>query len=254
MILIIRKFALKKLYMRLHRIALFTGLLLASFYGESQTVDEIISKYIAFTGGEQQWKGVKTITTSGTYNYGGIVFPFTALSKAPNLYKYVVPFQGKYFEQAFDGKTGWKIDAFKGETKKTDLDGKAAIAMMNEADLELEMPFINYKQKGHQAMLEGTDTVNGADCFKVKFITAGADTATYFFDKTDYALVKKQAVSKNTELEKSMIDIFYTDYKNVEGIKMPFVQTHKANGQNILTITVEKVELNKPIKDEEFKL
>lgn len=240
--------------MRSGKVILFTGLLLASFYCKSQTVDEVISNYITFTGGEQQWKKIQTITTSGTYNYGGIVFPFTAYSKAPNLYKYIVPFQGKYFEQAFDGKTGWKIDAFKGETKKTVLDGKAASTMMNEADVELEMPFINYKQKGHQATLQGTDTVNGKDCFKVKFITANADTSTYFFNKNDYALVKKQAVSKNTELEKSMLDIFYTDYRNVEGIKIPFMQTHKANGQTILTITIEKAELNKPVKDEEFRL
>ncbi|MEO7801796.1 MAG: hypothetical protein ABIR81_07340 [Ginsengibacter sp.] len=239
--------------MHLNKVVLFIGLLLGSLYCRSQTVEDIISKYITFCGGEQHWKKVKTITTSGTYNYGGIVFPFTAYSKAPNLYKYVVPFQGKYFEQAFDGKTGWKIDAFKGETKKTALTGKAASAMMNEADVNLEMPFINYKQKGHQAMLQGTDTVDGSDCFKVRFITANADTSTYFFKKEDYALVKKQAISKNTELDYSLLDIFYDDYRNVNGIKMPFVQTHKANAQTILTITVEKAEFNKPVKDEEFK-
>src|SRR4051812_12571155 len=98
---------------------------------KAQTADEVISKYIAFTGGEQQWKSIHTIVSSGIYNYGGIEFPFTAYSKAPNLYKFVVPFNGKYYAQAFNGKEGWKIDAFKNETKKTVLTGKPALAMAN---------------------------------------------------------------------------------------------------------------------------
>lgn len=239
--------------MRFGKIILFLVMFAASFCSKAQTVDSIISRYIAFTGGEQHWKDVWTIITSGTYNYGGIVFPFTTYSKAPDLYKYVVPFQGKYFAQAFDGKAGWKIDAFKGETKKTSITGKPARAMMNEADVELENPFINYEAKGHQAILEGLDTVQATDCFKIKFITSDADTSTYFFSKANYGLVKKQAISKNTELEKSLLDIFYTDYKIVDGINIPFIQTHKANGQTILTITIEKAEINRPIDDKEFR-
>ncbi len=239
--------------MRFSKMMFCLYMLAVSFCSKAQTADTIISKYVAFTGGEQLWKTINTLVTSGTYNYGGMGFPYTAYSKAPNLYKYVVPFQGKYFAQAFDGKTGWKIDAFKGETASSLLNGKEALAMMNEQDVELENPLINYKDKGHQAILQGTDTVNGAACFKIKFITAGADTSTWFFSKTDYALVKKQAVSKNAELDKSLLDIFYTDYKIVNGIKIPFVQTHKASGQTILTISIEKGEVNVPIADKEFK-
>jgi hypothetical protein len=159
---------------------------------QAQTVDEVLSRYITFTGGEQQWKSVHTIVSSGTYNYGGIEFPFTAYSKEPNLYKFVVPFNGKYYAQAFNGKEGWKIDAFKNETKKTVLTGKPALAMANEADVELESPFINYQQKGCQATLDGTDTIGNTKCFKIKFVGSDGDTATYFFDSTNFALLKKR--------------------------------------------------------------
>jgi hypothetical protein len=163
-------------------------------------VDDVITKYIDFTGGASNWKKVHTIATSGTYNYNGIEFPFTAYSKAPNLYKFIVPFEGKYFAQAFDGKSGWKIDAFKGETNKTMLTGKDALAMMNEADVELESKFINYQQKGHQAILQGIDTVEGAPCFKVKFTLKNGGIETYYFKRSNFELVKKQAPSKNAEL------------------------------------------------------
>jgi hypothetical protein len=219
----------------------------------AQTVDEVISKYINFTGGAVNWKKVHTIVTSGTYNYNGIEFPFTAYSKAPDLYKFIVPFEGKYFAQAFDGKSGWKIDAFKGETNKTMLTGKAALAMMNEADVDLESPFINYRQKGHQAVLQGIDTVEGTPCFKVMFTRKTAGLETYFFKQSNFELLKKQALSKNAELEGSLLDTYYRDYRTVEGITIPFVAENKSNNQPVLTITIKKMVLNEPIADAEFK-
>ena len=82
----------------------------------AQTADEIIRHYIDFIGGEKKWKNVHAIITLGEYDYGGIKFPFTAYSKAPASYKFIVPLNGKYYAQAFDGKQCWKIDGFKNET------------------------------------------------------------------------------------------------------------------------------------------
>jgi hypothetical protein len=225
-----------------------------SLNANAQTAEEIISKYIAFTGGEEQWKNIKTIITSGTYNYGGIEFPFTAYSKAPNLYKFVVPFNGKYYAQAFNGKEGWKIDAFKNETKRTPLTGKAALAMANEADFELESPFIDYQKKGHQAIFEGTDTANTTPCYKLKLIRNNSDIETYFFDKADFKLVKKTATSKNAEMENATLNTFYSDYQKVDSIEIPYTSISKTDdGQTILTITIKKVEINTPIPNTEFE-
>lgn len=219
----------------------------------AQTVDAVIAKYIAFTGGEQYWKTVETIVMSGTYNYGGMVFPFTSYSKRPGRYKYVVPFKGNYFAQAFDGENGWKIDAFKGETQKTLLTGTQARAMANEADVELEPLFINYQTKGYQATLEGKDTVAGTECVAVKLAGQNGETGTYFFDSNTFALLKKTAASKNAELEQAMLDTYYSDYRKVKGLMLPFKTVSKTNGQTILTITIKTVALNRPVADTIFK-
>lgn len=239
--------------MALKKSILIVLILTLAFQVNAQTADEVITKYITFTGGAANWKKVQTIVTSGTYNYNGIEFPFTAYSKAPDLYKFVVPFQGKYFAQAFDGKSGWKIDAFKGETNKTMLAGNDALAMMNEADVELESPFINYQQKGHQVALQGVDTVSGALCFKVKLTRKNGNTETYYFKQANFELVKKQAPSKNTELGGSLLDTYYKDYHTLEGITIPFVEESKSNNQPVLTITIKKIALNEPIADADFK-
>src|SRR6476469_436700 len=207
---------LKKLKQAMFKKLCIAILFLAGFFsGHAQSANEVVSRYIEFMGGEKRWKNVHTIVSTGTYNYGGMVFPFTTYQKAPNRYKVVVPLHGKYFEQAFDGEKGWKIDAFKNETKKTILTGREAKALLNEADVELELPFINYGAKGHQIILSGKDTVAGMLCYKVQLIRNDSMIETYFFNTTTYALLKKQALSKNPELDKAMLDIYYSDYRFV---------------------------------------
>ena len=234
---------------------IFTSLLLLSFLnsGRGQTADELISKYIQHIGGVKEWSTIKTMVISGNYNYGGMVFPFKSFSKAPNLYKYIVTSNGKSFEQAFDGVQGWKIDGFNNETKKTILTGSAARAMSNEADVELESSFIDYQKKGNAIIFEGEDSVEGTRCFKIKLIRNNVDTETYHFNEATYELAEKQAVSKNPELDSSVVNIFYDDYRTVEGIKIPFKSVSKVGDQTILTIMVQKADINVNIGNSEFE-
>jgi hypothetical protein len=222
------------------------------FTAKAQTADEIINRYIQFTGGTENWKTVNTLTTSGNYNYGGVTFPYIAYSKRPNLYLYVVTYNGRSFSQAYNGQLGWQIDGFKNEKVKTILKDKKAVSMANEADVELESPFINYREKGFSPALLGTDSVNSRLCHKIRLVANG-DTAVYYFDKVDYSLVKKQAPSKNSEMEKAPMDIFYSDYKQTGNIKIPYKINCTTGGQRILLVTVDSVKLNEPMADSQFQ-
>ena len=226
--------------------------LLLSVRLHAQTADNILEQHISSIGGENNWKKVKTLITSGEYDYGGTKFPFTAYSKAPNKYKFVVPFNGKYYAQGYDGTSGWKIDAFKNETKPTMLTGKEAVAMANEADVELESAFINYKSKGHQAVYEKDTTVNTAPCHKIVFTRKTGEKEFYYFDVKTFSLLMKRAVSKNSEMGGSVMNTLFSDYGEVSGITIPFKSASDVNGQAILTITIEKVFINPAIDDKEF--
>lgn len=240
--------------MRQKKILLFfIFIFLLPSYVSAQKADDVIKKYIAFIGGKKNWQKVKTLTTSGKYNYGGIEFPFTAYSKAPNLYKFIVPLEGKYYAQAFDGEKGWKIDAFKNETTPTMLTGKTAKSMANEADVELQDAFINYKRKGYRATLEGKDTIDGKSCVGIKLMRQDGDVETYYFDEHTYALVMKIAPSKNAELQGTILNTLYSDYRDVNGIKIPFRSSSKSRDQLILEVIVERAEMNLTIDDKEFQ-
>lgn len=220
---------------------------------QAQTADQIVQKYIQQTGGEKAWKKIKTISSLGKYNYGGIEFPFTAIAKAPNKYKFIVPLNGKHYTQVFNGKTGWKIDAFKNETKPQYLTGKPARALANEADVEIESSLINYQKKGFSIHLEGKETIEKKEYFKVNLFKKEGEVESYFIDNQGYNLIMKRALSKNDELEKTILDAYYSDYREVNGVKIAFVVSYKFKDQNILKITTEKVEINTKVNDSIFK-
>ena len=228
--------------------------MVAPIWLPAQNADAVITKYVAFIGGKKNWSNVKTLTTSGEYNYGGIRFPFTTYAKAPNLYKFIVPFEGKYYAQAFDGTKGWKIDAFKNETTPTHLSGKDALSMANEAEVELEDAFIDYTRKGHSATLVGRDTVQGKTCFHIKFVRSNADIEDYYFDEASSAIVMKKAPSKNAELQGTILSTIYSDDRDVEGIKIPFRTERRSDDQLILEVTIENAKINTDIKPREFQV
>lgn len=220
---------------------------------KSQTANDIINKYLESIGGSAAWKKIKTTTTAGTYNYGGMAFSFVAYARQPNKYKYIVTGNGKSFEQAFDGLNGWRIDGFKDEKEKTILKGKAGLAMANEADVQVEPSFIDYKQKGYRVTLDGEGVVDNKKCFVVKLVKSSTDTETYFFDKTDYSLLKKQAVSKNNELDNSVIDAFYSDYSREGNIVVPHNIRYAIKTQDILIVKISGIKFDLPVDDKMFQ-
>ena len=60
----------------------------------SQSVDEILSKYFANTGGLDKWKALKSFTQTGKASQMGQEFPITLYGKAPNKIKVVLNIQG----------------------------------------------------------------------------------------------------------------------------------------------------------------
>jgi len=218
-----------------------------------QTADDVVSRYISFIGGEKAWKKVNTIITSGEYNYGGMPFPFTTYSKRPDLYKLIVPFDGKFYAQGFDGNKGWKIDAFKNETTATWMTGKEARSLANEANVELEDAFLHYASKGHKISLDGNDTVNGKPCVIVLLERKASDGERYYFDAQSGELLLKETISKNVELKNAPLKIYLSNYQAMDGIKIPLKTVCESEGQTILTITIKEFNVNTAIENKEFQ-
>ncbi|RYG41563.1 MAG: hypothetical protein EOO01_24895 [Chitinophagaceae bacterium] len=120
--------------------------------------------------------------------------------------------------------------------------------MANETDVELESPFIGYRDKGHTIQLEGLDTTVKPSAFRIKLTRKNGESETYFFDNKDFSLVRKKTLSTNDEMDKAPLDVIYSDYKTTGNIKMPHKISTSTNGQPVLTIIIERVDINLPMK------
>jgi hypothetical protein len=239
--------------MTLRPIILFAAIVLASGHMVvAQSVDDIVAGYVGYIGGARNWKKVKSMKTEGTYDYGGMIFPFHTMAVAPDKYKFVVPLDGKYFAQGFDGNTGWQIDGFKNETVATPLSGKRARAMANEARVEIEDPLISYKAKGHTVTLAGRADCRGIPCFELLVVMDNGEQERWHINEKDYSLVMIQAPSKNTEMGGSTMQIYFSDYRMVDRVRLPFHAVCEIEGQVILTIKTDTIILNEPIAQGEF--
>ena len=125
--------------------------------------------------------------------------------------------------------------------------------MANEADVDLQIPFINYRAKGHRIEFEGMDTLENKPYYKIDLQKKNGEAETYYFDPVDGSLFLKVAVAKNPELQGAMLHTYFYEYRAIDGLKMPFKSVSKAGDQTVLTVIMKEVKLNAELKDDAFK-
>lgn len=223
----------------------------------SQTVDDVINKYIKQIGGVEKWKAVKTMKTTAKVKVQGMDLPLTITQKAPNMMKGSVVFQGKEMVQpGFDGKTAWSTNFMTMKPEKSDDEtSKNSIDESQMLD-----PFIDYAARGYKASLEGSETVEGTDCHKVKLVRKPIfvdgkeeiNESFYFFDKENNVPILVRQTSKKGQAKGSVVETVLSDYQEVNGLFLPFSMTIKYNGQVGQSIVTEKVEFNVDVDDKIF--
>lgn len=73
------------------------------------------------------------------------------------------------------------------------------------------------------------------------------------FDYQVFIIQNGAKLSKSDELEKTILDAYFSDYREVNGVKITFVVSYRFKDQNILKITTEKVQMNENVVDSNFK-
>jgi len=111
----------------------------------------------------------------------------------------------------------------------------------------------NYKQKGHQLELDGTEEVDGEETYVLKLNKDSGNTDYYYLDKDNYRVVKVRstAIMNGSEVE---TETFLSNYQDVEGYMMPFVTEQRFDGQTANRIIIEKVTFNEKMDDDIFSM
>ena len=215
----------------------------------AQSLDDILKEYFAAIGQDSLLK-TNTQKLTGKMIQTGVEIPFIQMAKRPGKVRVEGTFQDLTFIQTFNGTEGWSLNPFMGVTDPQPMSEDDIKGMRYQADMDGML--WNWKDKGYTVTLEGKEDMEGTSCYKIKLETKEGDTFTYYIDSDSYTMLRTNTKMKvmGNEMES---DTYYSNYTMVGGIAVPGKIETKVKDQLVMTLVVDKVELNTDLDDALFE-
>ena len=185
------------------------------------TAQEVMASYQRAIGGDRLDR-VTTMVKKGETTQGQRHYTWTTFRKAPDLYaRHFTESSGQKFSYGFDGKVLWAVLVRPPKTgQKVSLQG-----LLDGAPIATEFLLEPYEK----AKLSGMKKVAERRAYAVE-TTEGPIQRTYYFDSETFLLLRKEVsvrhgrnvgVSAGREyLSRDIME--YSDWREVNGIKLPF--------------------------------
>lgn len=219
----------------------------------AQTVDEIVGHYIKAVGGMDKIQSVQTLRRSGKYiGGGGFEAAILQENKRGASVREEFSLQGMTAVNAYDGKTGWKIEPWQGKKDPEALGEEEMKSILEDADFD--GPLVDYKRKGNKVEFVGMDKFEGTDTYKLKVTKSNGDVYFYYLD-TDYYMPIKIDTKRIVRGAEREYEAALGDYKQVNGWYLPFsVETNVKGHQDKSKVVYDKIEANVPIDNGRFAM
>ncbi len=205
---------------------------------------KIVEKYVEAIGGKAKLKGVKDYIITMGVNAQGQDVLITQMGKLPNKYymKAELPAMGIVAqEMIFDGTKG----KMKGMQGNSDMDEKTIAGVKERIN---PFPEATYKEDGYKLELKGVENLYGKDAYKIEVISPSGKKSTEYYDVAS-GLKMRSMEKVEGPMGEQVSTTEYEDYRDVDGIKMPFVMSSK---QGVLKM--KEVEFNTNMSDDKFKV
>jgi outer membrane lipoprotein-sorting protein len=222
--------------------------LLAGASGVSaQTVDELVAKNIIAKGGLEKLQAVQTVKQTSRLTMQGSVATVTVYGKRPNLVRQEIKLGDKTIIHAFDGTTPWIINPLTGASTPMIVTGPQADVTRELSNFD--SPLMYYKTRGYRVDLVGLETLGDRKVHHLKMVDKRNQTQHLYLDAETGLEAKLVVDTESGPMAQEM-----SDYRDVEGIKVPFLVKTSMNGVAQSEIRLDKVEFNVKIDDALFKI
>lgn len=244
--------------MKLFKTLCTAALLSSAMFAHATDVDEIITTYHETIGGEEALRQIQGLKIMAEGSQGAIKFPIEIVQQSSGNQYTKITVQGKDIMQGvFDGETLWNTNFFtmKAEKAQTEDTENMKLDMNDFPD-----PLLDYKQKGYQVELLGTEDVDGEEAFKVKLVrepitVEGKEVPniTYYYFDAESMIVVMTESEVTTGPAKGMVQqTKMSDYQEVDGIYFPFALTQGIKGQGEQPLLIKSIELNPTVDETVF--
>jgi len=205
--------------------------------------DQLLDKYLAAIGGEAALEKVTSRVEKGKINANGQQLPIEVYAKAPDKRISIMHLPNGESITAFDGKQGWLSNAGHPHMMSAAENDAARI----DSDLYFAAHVKNLYKKF--TVVPG-EKIDGHDTYLVLGRNEGQPPLRLYFDQQTGLLLRLVRYAE-TALGRNPTQIDYADYRDTDGLKIPYRWTLARPG-NRFTIQVDQVQQNAPVDDAKF--
>lgn len=210
------------------------------------TAERVIENYLKALGGSEKLKSVTEQVIKMSTEMQGMTLEMVSYHKMPGKILVTTSVGGNVMQkQVLNGDRG-QVSAM---GQKMELSGTQLEEMKTQARI---FPELDYKSMGYEISLTEMEAVEGKPAYKVKVTAPGGNSKTDFFDVASGLKVRTVA-SQQTQMGPMTVTASYSDYRETNGIKIPYAIKQSVGPQNI-DLKVTAVEINGGISDDLFSL
>ena len=207
-------------------------------------VDEIIARYVDAIGGPSAIGRLTTRVEKGHITLARRQFPIEIFSKIPGKRLSVIHLPSGDNVTAYDGMSGWSSTP---NRPAHDIPTAEIASARLEADLQLP---IHLKQLFSEVKADKAEKIGGREVYVISGLNAGELAAKLYFDEHS-GLLLRMLRYVNSPLGPNPTQIDYGDYREQDGVKMPFLETvFRPNSR--LVIQMDEAKYNVPLNDAKF--
>jgi hypothetical protein len=212
--------------------------------GAAPTADDVIQKYLTAMGGADAIRKITSRDAKGMILVGGSQTPIEVLTKAPNK-RVTISHSGQGDSYtAFDGTAGWMGNTGRPAREMTPTESGAS-----SLDAEFAIA-LRLKEIFPQVRRGRPEQINGVMCDQLIGTGPGRSPVRLYFDQNSGLLMRLVRYAE-TPVGRNPTQIDYADYRDADGVKIPFRWTlARVNGR--FTIQIAELKSNVPIEDAKF--
>jgi zinc protease len=212
------------------------------------TVDQVLEKYVQALGGRSALQKVSSRISKGTFEiptYGSHASE-EIYEKAPNKSVSITndPNYG-VVRLGFNGSVGWQEDPDNG---LREFSGAQLATLKRNSDFYRDL---NLKQLYVTMTLKSREKVGNHEAYVVEATPADGSPEQMYFDKDNGLLILVKATREGQQ-GRVQVGTSYEDYREVDGIKLPF-RIHQSRPGFSFIIRLSEVQHNVPIDDAKFE-
>jgi len=220
-------------------------------HAQDADLDSIINNYFQ-TIGQDKLVEIETAIASGVTIQYGDEASFKQIQKKPDkAYLEVLLSNGQILKQGYDGETGWMQASWMGSSEPVELTGPDLKTIEEMGNIEGDL--WNWREKGHTLKLIGQEELDSNQVYHLILTKSDGDIDEIFIDVNSYILHKmlRKTLINGSEVE---VEVHFDDYRNIEGVLLPFTVKQYFNGQLGMTVKIKEIKFDIEVDDNLFTM